>query len=266
LTPWIAKPVPFNIGQSAAGAGASAAFDDTGLRAYYKFSETSGDIIESSESDVALGSAADLQVTGATYDESSAPSSFSASMLFDGVNDTATAGTSLSQFNFLSTGNIESTICMWIRQVSSAPACEPGWFTTSGSSANTVGCDFFQQATMKLYFYISNGSTAHYALLDCGDDYIPDQTSWHFYVGTFDYSLGSNNQKMRRDDSNLKQATPVGSVGTGNARTPLKFMLNGRTSSNFINAYTCEASFWSKVMSTDDQTSLYNSGDGREIY
>jgi len=240
--------------------------DDTGLRAYYKFDETSGDVIEQSESAVALGSSADLQVTGATYNESSAPSSFSASMLFDGVNDTATAGTSLSQFNFLSTGNIESTICMWIRQVSSSPAQEPSWFTTSGSSADTVGCDFFQQPTMKLYFYISNGSAYHWALLDCGDDYIPDLTSWHFYCGTFDYALGSNNQKMRRDNDNLKQATPVGSVGTGDARTPLQFMLNGRTGGNFINAYTCEASFWSKVMSTDDQTSLYNSGAGREIY
>jgi hypothetical protein len=244
-------------------------FDDTGLKAYYKFDETSGDIIEQSESDVALGSSADIQITGSpTYDDPSAPDSFSASMLFDGSTALGIAGSSTSQFNFLSKGDIQSTVCMWIRQLSvPSGGFEPCWIDSSGSTASNVGCAFLQYPTMKLLYYISNGSGAHYALLDCGDDYIPDVTLWHFYVGTFDYDLGSNNQKMRRDNSNLKQGTPVGNSATTDSEYPLNFMYNPRVAiPAFMNAYCCEFSFWSKVMSTDDQTSLYNEGAGREIY
>ena len=41
--------------------------DDTDLKAYWKFDEASGDIIEVSQAAAALGSAADLQVSGATH-------------------------------------------------------------------------------------------------------------------------------------------------------------------------------------------------------
>ena len=245
---------------------ATGGLDDTGLKAYYKFDEVSGDIIEQSQSAVALGSGADIQVTGATYADSSAPSSFASSMLFDGSNDYAIAGTSTSQFNFLSKDNIESTVCMWIRQASSPPSSEPSWIASGGGTASNVGCDFFISSAMKLTYYISNGSGAHYALLDCGNSYIPDLTSWHFYCGTFDYALGSNNQKMRRNNSNLVQASPVGSSASSNSAYPLTFMINPRTMNNPINAYCCEFSLWSKVMSDPDQTTLYNSGAGMEIY
>ena len=48
----------------------AAGFDDTGLKAYYKFNETSGNLINVSESAVDLGSAADGTSSGdPTYSE-----------------------------------------------------------------------------------------------------------------------------------------------------------------------------------------------------
>ena len=43
--------------------------DDTDLKAYYKFNESSGDIINKSEATASLGSAADIAITGATYSQ-----------------------------------------------------------------------------------------------------------------------------------------------------------------------------------------------------
>ena len=89
-----------------------APFDDTDLKAYWKFNETSGDIIESSQAAAALGSAADLQVTGATYSDVTSP--FGYGLSFNGTNGFAQAGTSLSQFNFMHLAGAAWTVNYWV--------------------------------------------------------------------------------------------------------------------------------------------------------
>ena len=60
--------------------------DDSDLKFYGKFSESSGDIINQSESSDSLGDSADIEITGATYNQSSF-ADWSSSMYFDGVDD-----------------------------------------------------------------------------------------------------------------------------------------------------------------------------------
>mgnify|MGYP003139578515 FL=1 len=72
-------------------------FDE--LKCYWKFNESSGDIINQAAavgSTDSLGTAANLQVTGASYNNTNTPFN---TMNFDGTNDVAIAGTSVSQFN-----------------------------------------------------------------------------------------------------------------------------------------------------------------------
>ena len=86
--------------------------DDSQLKLYAKFNETSGDIINVSESSDSLGSSADLQVSGASYNQSESP--FGYAMTFDGTNDNAKAGTSTSQFNFLhDSATMKWSMCFW---------------------------------------------------------------------------------------------------------------------------------------------------------
>jgi len=245
--------------------GGNGSFSDEGLKAYWKFNETSGAIVNQSESDESIGTDANIAITGATYDDSSAPSTFSASMLYDGTNDYGVAGTSKSQWNFLHNTNATWSEVMWLRLNDSFPSGEPSLLADGGASASSVGTDIYCSSTKQLTMLITNGTDVSIAV-SSGNNYVPDVTNWHFYVFTYDYSLASNNGKMKRDNANLVQGSGSSGLVDDNSSYTLETMRNPRTGSNYINAYACEWSVWNKVLSDDDQTSLYNDGDGMEIY
>ena len=60
--------------------------DDSELKFYGKFSETSGDIINQSESSDSLGDSADIEISGGTYDQESF-ADWSKSLYMDGIDD-----------------------------------------------------------------------------------------------------------------------------------------------------------------------------------
>jgi len=242
---------------------AAAGLDDTGLKAYWKFNESSGDIINQSASAVDLGSAADITITGATYSQTG---KIGNALLFDGVNDYGEAGTSLSQWNFLHNTTAQWTIAFWMKAAASIPSSENGIFSINGASASFIGAEIYATTTEQLVLYIGDGSGTATIGLGSGNNYVPDTTNWYFYVFTYDYSIGSNNGKIKRNDANLVQGSTTGSHTNSDASHSMEILRNTRTNSNYLNAYLDEASIWDKVMSTDDQTSLYNSGSGLEIY
>jgi len=245
----------------------SGGLDDEKLMAYWKFDESSGAIVNQSESDDSLGTNANIAITGATYNDSSAPDSFSASMLFDGTNDFGVAGTTAGQWNFMHNVSALYTKIIWMR-FSSGGIGEPNFLGTAGFSASTIGNDCGYFATNKILDAIYNGQHVDAVFAnDTGNDYIPDTTNWHMYAFTYDYSLGSNNSEIRRDNANLKQASNTGQYPSNlDASYDMTLMSNPSTFASYIGCYACEWSIWNKVMSTDDQTSLYNDGDGLEIY
>jgi len=247
------------------GSDGNGGFSDTGLKSYYKFNETSGAIVNQSESDDTLGTGANITITGATYDDSSAPATFNASMLYDGVNDYGVCGVSKSQWNFLHNTSAVWSEVMWLRLNDSFPGGEPSLLADGGASASSVGTDIYCSSTKQLTMLITNGTDVSIAV-SSGDNYVPDVTNWHFYVFTYDYSLGSNNGKMKRDNDNLVQGSGSSGLVDDNSSYALETMRNPRTGSNYINAYACEWSVWNKVLSDDDQTLLWNDGDGMEIY
>ena len=237
-------------------------FDDTGLKSYWKFNESSGDILNQSESDDTLGSGADIAITGATYNQSELP--FGYSMLFDGTNDFGEAGSSLSQWNFMHSTTATYTVCYWIRFVSNA-ADE---FILANIHTNDAGAGQMVariEDSGKLRHNGTNGTTNVY-INNTATSYIADDTNY-FMVFTYDQSLGSNNATILKNAGNETNGTKTAATPlNGNASYSLQFAKNPSGTSGYGNFYISECSIWGRVLSDDEIEELYNSGDGRAIY
>ncbi len=236
--------------------------DDTDLKAYYKFNEASGDIINESAAAASLGSAADLQITGATYNQASGP--FNYSMLFDGVNDFGVAGSSLTQFNFVGALNTLFTICLWMKAGNTSST---NTFMSTSSSGSHNGFQFQCLSSGRIVFSYIDGVAGFdvYSMIS-SNSYVPDTTNWYFYVFSFDDTIGSNQVKLKRNDANLEQENRD---HTGATTTNQNSAMNvGRLTSggNYFSGYLAEISMWNKIVSAEQQTALYNGGSGRQIY
>ena len=249
------------FGVMASGKQSAVTFDDTSLKAYWKFNEASGDIINQSASGVDLGAGADLQITGATYQTGTPP--IGNSMLFDGVNDFGVAGTSLSQFNYMHNTTALWTVAWWMKARSTAVDefvfGEPQGAAQIGTTIRFSSAQNFEIVIVNGGAVIANGLTS--------TNYVPDLTSWHFYVSTYDQSLGTLNWKMRRDDANQETINKtVNTPSNANATYAHHFARRADSSAGFGDFYISECSNWNKIMSASDQTSLYDGGAGKEIY
>ena len=266
MTPWITKPVPFNIGQgAAAGAGGGGFSDDTDLKAYYKFSQLSGDIINSSEATASLGSAADLQVTGGTYNQDVAP--FNYSLQFDGIDDFCEAGTSASQFNFLHNGE-KSSIVYWVRYQGTIDTNEMILDNHDKSDeSGKYGLDIRGTGTDAYRYMISKGvANEQVVQADTTSNYIPDNTTTYMYAWTWDESLGSANLKVTRDAANGENFNKDQSSVTNDATRPLIIGARSGGTTGFLEAYLAEMSIWNRILSPTEITELYNGGNGLALY
>jgi len=251
-----------NTGVAFSVAGAVTPFDDTDLKCYWRFNEESGDIINQSQSDADLGSGADLQVTGGTYQTGSPP--VGNSLEFDGVDDLAIAGTSVSQWNFMHSTTAKWTMAFWFKASSVANVMT--FFTTAQTSLARGFTLRTNGSAAKIYLLAYNG-TAQYLAAFSSADYVPGTDNWHFYVITHDQTLANTNTVMRRDNANEETmnklaVTPV----NGDSTNPLYVGRRAENAEGFLDGYLSEVSIWSKIMSDEDQTLLWNDSSGRAIY
>ena len=239
-----------------------AGFDDTGLKAYWKFNEASGDIINVSQSAVDLGSAADIQISGATYAQTG---KIGNALSFDGINDVGVVGTSASQFNFMHNTTALFSINFWVKRITLAQP--PVIFTTTSGSTNNIGVWINFVANNDIDFAIVRGVGGTYVITNAGNSLvnIADTTTWHMVTYTYDQSLASLNLKTYLD---------------GTASTTLNKTVNAPSNSNATRAanmfsdanfgfganYFDEMSIWNRILTQAEITSLYNSGAGLEIY
>lgn len=244
--------------------GLNRVLDDTGLKAYWKFNEASGNIINQSNSAVDLGAAADIQITGATYSQSG---KIGNSLLFDGVNDYGLVGTSVSQLNFLHNQTALFTFAVWLKH---ATISVDHQITHGATALSEIGFNIGVGVSNEFYVQMLNGTgggTPH-VQIDTAANYLPDATNWYFFIITADYNLASNQIKITRNDANLSQGVTTIATNTVNTNgTYAQTMASNSThTSSWANAYYDEQSIWNRVLTATEQTLLYNSGNGREIY
>ena len=233
-------------------------FDLDELKAYWKFNETSGDIINQATavgSVDSLGTGANLQVTGATYNNTNSPFN---TMNFDGVNDVAKAGTSLSQFNFMHNGG-KWTWCMWIEV---NDITEEGNIFSNTTGSNNYGARVLNVGSSKFNFGIYdsglwlNKNSTTYGLTN-GNPF--------FLVFTWDKDESTKKFIYYKDGieiESFQQSTTQGS--TANANSVMGIAANG-ISEGFLSCNISEISLWNRILTTDEITQLYNSGSGLEL-
>jgi len=238
-------------------------FNDAELKCYWRFNEESGDIINQSESDADLGSGADLQVANGTYETGSPP--VGNSLEFNGSSTIAIAGTSVSQWNFTHSTTAKWTMAFWFKALAISDVMT--FFTTAQTSGSKGFVLRSGGVPKSQYYFLAYNGTAQYLAAFSSTGWIPDLTTWHFYVITHDQTLPNTNTVMRRDNANEETmnklaVTPV----DGDCNNALYVGRRVEYAEGYLEGYLSEVSIWDKIMSDEDQTLLWNDGSGRAIY
>jgi hypothetical protein len=229
----------------------------TGLKAYYKFNETSGNVINQAS---AVGSSvmvasSDLVTAGVTYIPSGSGSPFGYAMSYDGTNDAARASSSaLADWKFLSEGGTTFTVAGWVYRDGTTEDA----LTSTGNSGSGE--------TAYLMRLTSGNTTLTPIFGTTGVDRVAYGTTvtmatggWHFMVHTYDDSTGESIVTI--DDG-----TPEvnGGHNLTNTNSPETYLLFAESlgEANFFAGDTAEFSFWNRVLNATEITDLYNSGSG----
>jgi len=227
----------------------TSAFSDTGLTTYWKMNASSGDIVNVSQAAADLGTAADLQVTSATY---GATGKFDDAMSLDGVDDKLIAGTSVSQFNFLFAASGASTISYWVLTDSGVGDNE------TRTSTRDSGEGFIERykLTNDAFQIITDDGTND--TTDTWDTIFTDHVSFHHIViTTVDTTVS-----FWFDGSDQGDKT-FANIPNGDHEEAFEI---GERASDWYTGDFDEYSTWNVTKSDADIASLYNSGTGLEIY
>jgi hypothetical protein len=237
------------------------------LKAYWKMDETSGSLINSattSKSVVGLGSAADLTVAGGPdYNQTGSPSGLGNNMkMGTAAGDGLTAGSSTSQFNFCHNLTGLFTFCAWVKFPSSV-VTNNVLINTNNYTDMELGFNIRTQGNSNWRFLMGTSSTV---VIDktFTTNSIPTDNAFHFYCFRWDYTLGSNNLKFRRDDGNEELATVSGTASNSdhyNAMTVADYPSGTELDANIL-----EFSIYNRILTAAEETALYNSGNGASIF
>lgn len=237
------------------------------LKAYYKFDEASGNLINQATavgSSDSLGTAADgVGSGGRTYGESGI---IDDSILFNGTNGYFTISTDPSIFNFMQGAGSTFSINVWYKKPS--VGADLGMFfgqnQGSGTDAQERGCALFTNSVTSITCYLSTGETNYYVNGSVANTIVND-TNWNMLTITYDEDGGSNNFKVYKNGAFIGAMTGSTTVSANTPEWNARIGVDGDANQNFTNGSFDEWSIWARVLSADDITELYNSGEAAAI-
>ena len=263
MTPWITKPVPFNIGLTPAAAGGGSGFDLSNLKAYYKFCndptvsnlENQASSIGSSDSNGAdlsnsnVTTATGLIDEGYDYDLSNGQSA-----------DTGGAGT---DFEFMyNTSSAEFSFVGWLKpNTTSRTNNRTIWDNADIGNANGCGLgEYHPLSKHRLFFYLSKPLNADDEFFYSPDNSYPDTTDWRMVYVSFEAS--SQEVKFSINDGAVSTLSSSITGISGASYSPMSFG-SGRSPAIYETDSICdEWSFWNRILTSEEITTLYNSGSG----
>jgi len=248
---------------SAGNGGGGLGYDEN-LKAYWKCDEASTPILNSSVSDESLGSAAQWAVTNGTFATGSPP--LNTALDFDDGDTYAKAGTSLSQFNFMHDTSALFSIVWWMKLSSLNPDAQ---FINTTQSSTKAGMGITLNVDESISYRIYN-TAGEATAANTAADFIPNATNWFFFCFRYNESLANTNAVWRRDDGN-EETNNKGAASPSDDNAPFPLFIGAKVkattpSEQYMNAQVNEISLWNETLSSDNETSLYNDGDGLEIY
>ena len=250
ITPAAAIPAPTNVQDNSLFIEPSTArrywgsvIGDTGLKAYYKFNASSGNIENKSTSSDTIGSSGDMAITGAT----SVTGIIGNALSFDGTNDYGNIPT--SPMTTIGTGDFG--ISFWVKTDDFAGGGAP---CIMGSyDASSVGGAHWQLYESGGAIKLSDGSTTITTSITGIED-----NAWHHIVLT----RSGSTVTAYKDGSSV--STHTYAVDFPSPSTYLRIAQRG-DSNQYCDAELDELSFWNRTLTGTDVTALYNSGGGKAV-
>lgn len=207
----------------------------TGLISYWKMDDASTPVVDSMGINNGVA-------TGCTFSQASKNGTLGTSILFNGISDVIIPPND----NTFPADNFSCSA--WVK-ASTTSYGHGGIFSTSYGA---VTLSYNYNAYLDTRFAFCVNQVVAQAGASNWD------TNWHFLVGTYDRTLGSNNIKLYVDGTLNAQANDI--VGFANS-----YINIGRATGNgeFFPGYIDEVGIWGKVLTQAEITELYNSGSGK---
>tara|TARA_R110002051_G_scaffold96466_1_gene166614 strand:+ start:1270 stop:2160 length:891 start_codon:yes stop_codon:yes gene_type:complete len=231
------------------------------LKAYWRFNETSGNVTNQAStvgSTDSMGTNADLSISGSpSYNQTGSPANLGNNMLFGASGAYGTGGTTAGQWDFLHNQSGLFTICYWAKFPSGVTAGRVLLDDHRETDSGVYGLDI-RLGSSNFRLYMSNGVNGHKVVDgNCSANSIPDN-NFHFYCWRWDYTLGSNNLKFRRDDGNEELFQQVNTASNTSHTDPLTIADQSNHGTNkepTVNI--AEMSIWNRILTSAEETALY---------
>ena len=241
-------------------------FDDTALKAYWKFEAATTPVLNVSESAADLGADANFIMIGATQQSGGIIDNC---WNFDGVDDEGMASAlGLQAWLFMYGVSYLYTINFWYK-MNNADADELGfWFNMTNGSSNDKGFMVYydNRAGIRdhaLVLHQLGGASENTYVFASADNFLPTDANWHMV--TIRSSNVTNELKYKVDNGAdvtvAEGVVPTDGNATGNAK------VGEAVNNNFdLNGKLDEMAIWNRILSDAEVTSLYNGGSGLAIY
>ena len=242
-------------------------FDLTGLKAYYKFDESSGNIINQATSvgsSDSLGSNADMTISGATYSQTG---KIGNALSFDGSNDYGTLGSSLSQWNLFH-GTGDWSINFWVNY--DEFEAESRFFSNMDSTETRginfgVGWSGNPDGQIGLSIKSNGGFMTNNGGINFPTD-ISGTGTWVMITVVADYSDTTNTYTVYLNGVVGSSQARAVAGSTGDSEYSLKLGSRGNYADKFFDGSFDEMTIWSRVLTADEITSLYNANIGKIVF
>lgn len=241
--------------------------DLTGLKAYYKFDETSGDLINLAGtvgSTVSLGTPANGQLeSGIIRGDSGIIGN---SYHFPGsATGQITLGTSTSQFNFMHNQTAKWSVNYWSNVTVSTNGAiiqnNVGTTANSGIDIDSIG---FGGGSVSAGVFRGVTFASVIGPVNSGAGTVPNNGQWHMVTITYDYLASPPNMNMYVDGVLVKTEPNDGDVpSNSNAAVPMQ--LGGYGDAIPFTGDLDEMSIWNRVLTPTDVSLLYDGGAGGEL-
>jgi len=243
--------------------GAAAGFDVSDLVTYYKFDEASGDLLNKAE-DAGSSDSNDVDMTNTNVTQN-VTGLIDKAYDYDGVDDISREGAASTDFEFMyntSTGIF--SFVGWIKQNVAAEA-DNGILFDCSNIANSTGCLFMLSGANNARFsqWVLSKSDNSENSFQMSNGSFPSDTNWHMVFISWDSSDGA--VQMSVDDGTKFIGTSTITGISGTSALPMSLAAARATPIYETDGLFDEFSFWNRILTDAEITSLYNSGAGLAI-
>ena len=232
---------------------------NTGLKAYYKFDNASGNLVNQAAT---VGSSSsngvDMVNTNVTLNQTGL---IGKSYLYS-ATDTSNDGSASTNWEFTYGSGAAFTVVGWYKQTGASEIEQCPLFDTSdsgnglGSLVKVNGSNGNRQVSCKFH----NGSASE--VLSTATGTFPSDTNWHFIA--MRATLNGGAVKFTIDGSTTTTTSSInGADGTANSRMGIGNIY--RSTSIACRGNLDELSFWDRILTDAEVTALYNSGSGQAV-